>query len=99
MKVIQTPGVHFFDGIPVSIPNEVSKNSSDFYISFNGSSRDYGCPTTALVVGKQMDNFYILCGDHRKQYAEAVTLDGCMAYYRANPNLQHEMSDKLEESK
>ena len=67
MKVTQKTGVQFLGGMPMHVPNEVMEVSKDFYISFNASSRDYGCPTTALVLG-QGDKFYILCGDHRKAW-------------------------------
>lgn len=94
MKVTQAPGFAFFGGMPVSVPNEVMESSPDFYISYNASSRDYGCPTTALVLG-QGDKFYILCGDHRKAYAQASTLEACLDYYKENQGIRHEYSDKL----
>lgn len=98
MNITQKPSIQFFNGIPVNVPNEIRRNSDDFYISYNASTRDYGCPTTALVLGG-CEKFYILCGDHRKQYEEAETLEACLDYYRTNPELQHEYSDKLGETK
>jgi hypothetical protein len=97
-KVVQTPGNYFFAGVPVYVPNEVRQSDPQFYISYNGSYngsyRDYGCPTTALVVQSPETSFYILCGDHRKAY-EGKNLDECLSYFRENPTLQHKYSDKL----
>lgn len=96
MQIIQKPKNIFFDGIPVHIPNEVRQNNQRFYVSYNSNSHDYGCSTTALVLNDpQMTKFYILCGDHRKQYEAAVTLEACLAYYAAHAALQHKFSDKL----
>lgn len=98
MKVTQNAGVKFFNGTPLHIPNEVRENSREFYISYNSSSSGYGCPTTALVLNNpQMTKFYILCGDHRKQFEEAETLEQCFVYFQSNPDKQHEYSDKLED--
>lgn len=75
MQVTQKSQMAFFEGIPIHIPNEVRQNDPSFYISYNPSSRDYGCPTTALVLkDTQMTKFYILCGDHRKQYGLQIPL-------------------------
>lgn len=96
MKITQKPQTTFIQGIPVSVPNEVRQNDPAFYISYNASSRDYGCPTTALVRDTpQMSKFYILCGDHRKQFEDAGTWDACLAYYASLPDKQHKFSDKL----
>ena len=57
-----------FNGIPVVIPNktdDVDTGSPHWYVSYNNySTRDYGCDTTALVLG-QGEYFIILNGDHR----------------------------------
>lgn len=96
MNITQKAGTVFMDGIPVHVPNEVRQNDPRFYISYNGSARDYGCPTTALVLDDpQMSKFYILCGDHRAQYEAAGTWDACVSYYASHPDLQHKYSDKL----
>lgn len=95
MQITQKSHTALFNGIPVHIPNEVRQNDHRFYISYNTSSRDYGCPTTALVLkDPQMTKFYILCGDHRKQYEVANTLEGCLAYFRNLPYLRHSYSDE-----
>ena len=96
MDITQRPGCYFIDGIPISVPNEIRQNSKDFYVSYNGNYRDYGCPTTALVLNDpQMSKFFILKGDHRRQYEEAGTYDACLRYYLDHPELQHEYSDKV----
>lgn len=95
MQVTQKSQMAFFDGIPLHIPNEVRQNDPSFYISYNPSSSGYGYPTTALVLkDPQMTKFYILCGDHRKQYGVANTLEGCLAYFRSLPDLRHSYSDE-----
>lgn len=97
MEITQKPHMAFFAGIPTTVLNEVRQNDPSFYISYNRSPRDYGCATTALVLNDpQMTKFYILRGDHRKQYEAAETWDNCLAYYQGNPTQQHEYSDKVE---
>ena len=80
-------------------PINTTKDSpaGDFYVSYNPSSRDYGSDTTALVLG-DMDKFYILIGDHRKQYDAILSKgwDACLDYYKANmAEFGHKFSDKL----
>lgn len=67
-----------------------------FYLSFNKSTRDYGCVTTALVVGN-MEKFLILAGDHREQYAALVNkgFDACLEYFKAHIDEAHKYSDKI----
>lgn len=78
-------------------PNIVTEGSG-FYVSYNQvDAAIYGCDTTALVVG-QMERFYILKGDHRKQYQPLIPsgLAACLAYYQENLKDSHPYSDKLE---
>ena len=70
------------EGIPIIIPNVVN-DRGDYYISFNSSSREYGCMTTAFVVGNS-EAFYILNGDHRSGYSVCKTFDECMSYFKNN---------------
>ncbi|PGK51869.1 hypothetical protein CN918_29190 [Priestia megaterium] len=68
-----------------------------FYISYN--ARDvaiYGSKTTALVLG-QMQKFYILNGDHRKQYAELINqgFHKCLSYYKDNIHNANKNSESL----
>lgn len=73
------------------------KSYDGFYISYNNYDIDcYGCETTALVLG-QMELFYILKGDHRKQYKSLIDQDfDCyINYYLCHLNLSHPYSDKI----
>lgn len=83
------------NGIPISGYNDVLENKTeDFYISYLPDDRDYGCITTALVKG-QMQHFYILNGDHRKEYAELISkgFDSCLDYFRKNIELKNKYSE------
>ncbi|MCR8994608.1 hypothetical protein [Brevibacillus laterosporus] len=74
-----------------------SKTYEGFYISYNTYDRVYyGCDTTALVLG-QMQKFFILNGDHRKQYAELIKqgFHACLAYYKANIENANKFSDRI----
>lgn len=74
------------------------KSFDGFYISYNSYDTDiYGSVTTALVLG-QMQQFFILNGDHRKQYAEVIKqgFDACLKYYKKNIADSHPYSDKLQ---
>lgn len=75
----------------------IQKIYDGFFISFNSYDLDiYGGPTTALVLG-QMQKFYILKGDHRKQYAELIEqgFNRCLDYYKNNITNSHKYSDKI----
>lgn len=90
--IIQTDSGSF----SVSVPNQIVQGT-DFYISYNDVDTDssmYGCDTTALVIG-QMDNFYILNGDHREAYAPLIPqgLEACLAYFVANVDQVNKRSD------
>jgi hypothetical protein len=68
-----------------------------FFISYNNYDINlYGCITTALVLG-QMQKFYILNGDHRKQYEEIIEqgFHKCLSYYKDNINNANKYSDTL----
>ena len=97
-----------FNGIPVVIPNktdDVDTGSPHWYVSYNYSTRDYGCDTTALVLG-QGEYFIILDGDHRAAFNAVIAsaadkgwaysrLDLCLQYVRENKNLLNKMSNKV----
>jgi len=74
------------------------KEFGGFYISHlpYSPNGDYGCETTALVLG-QMQRFFILKGDHRKQFAEVFDkgFTACFKYYCDNIQLSHSFSDKI----
>jgi hypothetical protein len=79
----------------LAIPN-TTMDGAGFYVSHNDhDTAIYGCETTALVLG-QMERFYLLKGDHRRQYAERLALgfEACLDYYRANLADAHSFSDK-----
>jgi len=74
-----------------------SKTYEGFYISYNNYDIDiYGCKTTALVLG-QMQKFYILNGDHRKQYTEIIEqgFDKCLSYYKDNIKNANKYSERI----
>lgn len=68
----------------------------DFYISFNPSVLDYGCETTALVLG-QGSQFFILKGDHRNAYSALIGKGfvACLNYYWDNFDLAHSYTNKI----
>lgn len=81
--------------ISLTKPN-TTMNGKGFYVSFNQMDwAIYGDVTTALV-DNQMVNFFILNGDHRKNYKELIPLgwDACMKYYRDNINLINKYSSQ-----
>lgn len=85
MTPTQTPGVQFFGGIPLMVPNTTYQGEG-FHISHNDHDvRIYGDVTTALVL-RGGAAFYILNGDHRPGYAGVIPLglDACLAYFRQN---------------
>lgn len=80
----------------VLVPN-TTMDGDGFYVSFNDTDIGiYGDVTTALVVG-QMQQFYILKGDFRQQYAALIPsgLDACFQFFRQNLANAHPHSDKL----
>lgn len=82
--------------VPVLVPNVVA-DGDGFYVSYNDHDISiYGCDTTTLVVG-QMENFYILNGDHRTQYSRLIGkgFDACLSYFKANARDANRFSDKL----
>lgn len=80
-------------------PNTIAQEYKTFYISFN--ARDYltyGAITTALVIGEQMDIFYILEGDHRAEYkAIGDNLEKCIEYFQKNSDKISKYSDRVGE--
>lgn len=94
----------FKDGIPILITNEIiDSGSKHWYISYNPSARDYGCKTTALVLG-DCEYFLVLNGDHRIGLRDAIeATDGglttrlgrCLKYVRENKDKLNKCSDPL----
>ena len=88
-----------FNGIPCNVPNDITSENKDFYISYN--SRDveiYGTDTTALV-NKDMTKFLILNGNHSKQYNDIIKNNGsyndCINYFLDNFILKNKKSDNV----
>lgn len=72
------------------------KTYNGFYISYNSYDVEiYGDVTTALVLG-QMQKFYILNGDHRKEFKNIIKdgFEKCMEYFKENIALINKYSDK-----
>lgn len=94
----QRSGITNIAGHPISVPNS-TLDGNGFYISFNETDINiYGCETTALVSNKiQMENFYILNGDHRTKYADLMNkgFDACFDYFKANIGQINKYSDKI----
>lgn len=79
---------------------EYNGNAYDgFYISHNNHDTDiYGDETTAIVLG-QMQEFFILNGDHTEELKEAAESGGlpkCMEYFHEHKELVNERSDMPE---
>lgn len=75
------------------VPNFVT-DRDEFYISFNNVDTSiYGNDTTALVFGN-MERFYILNGDHRKEYSMLKDFNACFEYFKENINQINKFSEK-----
>ena len=91
---MSTLSVKSFNGISCLVPNAISVSTTEYYVSYNDYDRTiYGGVTTALVLG-QMERFYILNGDHRKEYAKCSSLGECVAYFKANETQINKYSDR-----
>jgi hypothetical protein len=80
----------------LSIPNQTI-DADGFYVSYNDTDYDiYGSDTTALVFG-QMERFFILKGDHRRQYLDLMQhgFHSCLDYYKTQP--AHHRSDSVDD--
>jgi len=85
-----------YERMPVT--NEMTPNSTvhfdGYYLSYNRRSSDYGCDTTAIVVGGRV--FLLLNGDHREELLSISNtdgLDGCLNYLINNINLSNKYSE------
>lgn len=71
-------------GIPVGVPNKVSKQKKTYHVSYNNYDRAvYGCDTTALYINKT-GQFLILNGNHSSRYDECESLQDCISYFYQN---------------
>ena len=68
-------------------PNNIVRKGDGFYISFLPESK-LNHAETALVV-KEPKEFFILYGNHLKEYEELIPLglDACFEYYNQNSSL------------
>ena len=82
-------------GIPIILPNRVSNESKEFYVSYNDCDQNLhgGHDTTAMVVG-QMQAFYILNGNHEKVMG-SLSFDECLNYVHDHKDQLGIRSDKL----
>ena len=89
-------GVEFFDGVPIFTSNSVTNQNKEYYVSYEPSARNYGVDTTAFVSYDKVGNsiFYILEGNHVKNYEKCQTFQEHMDYFKNNINLMHKYSDK-----
>lgn len=90
----QKPGMQFFGGIPLMVPNTTYQGDG-FHISHNDhDALIYGDVTTALVL-RGGEAFYILDGDHCAGYAALIPkgLDACMDYFRQHIDLKNKFSE------
>lgn len=90
-----------FNGIPIYVPNNIINDTKDFYISYNNYDiSTYGSDTTALVKN-DLSDFWILNGNHTKQYNQIIKEGGnfkdCFKYFKDNIVLINKLSDKLNE--
>lgn len=94
MTPTQKPGLQFFNGIPLMVPNSTYQGDG-FHVSHNDRDvRLYGDVTTALVL-RGGEAFYILNGDHRSGYAALIPqgFDACLAYFRQHVDQVSKYSD------
>lgn len=90
-----------FNRHPVAVLNELSINATTcdlggYHISYNPSSRDYGCKTTAIVLKGRV--FLILNGDHREAIKGAIIrggLLGAIEYFIDNAGQANALSEHL----
>ncbi len=103
-----TAQLKILGGTPIVIPNrtdEVNTYSKHWYISYNNhhsGRNDFGCDTTALVLGNA-ECFFILNGDHREGLRACIecpdpcysALVKCLVYLRENKDQLNPHSDPL----
>ena len=95
MTPTQKPGVQFFSGIPLMVPNTTYQGDG-FHISHNARDvRVYGDVTTALVVRGVETAFYVLNGDHRAGYDPliGIGLTACLDYFRQHMDQMNKYSE------
>lgn len=78
--------------IPNCKPTNEVADKSGYHISYNWSSRDYGCPTTAIYI-KDTGQYLILCNNHKDALETLENLDQCVKYFYDNIDQAHRFSD------
>lgn len=81
-------------------PN-VARSFGNFSISYNPRSSDYGCDTTAIVLGGRV--FFVLNGNHAEHLCLAAStngIQGCVDFFveniaQANSRSEHWMATGL----
>ncbi|EIC4510208.1 hypothetical protein LAC50_002849 [Escherichia coli] len=76
----------------VHAPNLIHKRYG-WHLSYCGSSAAYGCKTTALVIDNRV--FFVLKGDHRREWMAAMTLWEALQYFVAHDDQVHPASEHL----
>ncbi len=72
------------NGIPLGIPNRISKENKCFYVSYNNRDiSSYGSSTTALYINETAQ-FLILNGNHTEEYKDLNTLEEHLKYFYSN---------------
>ncbi|HGB9753148.1 TPA: hypothetical protein ACIYX1_004819 [Escherichia coli] len=74
----------------VHAPNLIHKRDG-WHLSYCGSSAAYGCKTTALVIDNRV--FFVLKGDHRREWVEARTLWEALQYFVTHDDQIHPASE------
>lgn len=102
-----TVSTHTVNGIPIVNYNSIigerncevefeGRLYEGFYVSYNNHDTNiYGDVTTALVLG-QMEKFFILNGNHTKEYEKLIDcgFSGCMEYFKNHIEQINKLSDR-----
>lgn len=86
-----------FNGVPIMIRNDITREEKNFYVSYNDTDKQiFGDVTTALVDNNQT-KFLILNGNHTKQYDEILSNGGgypeCVEYFKNHISMKSKFSD------
>lgn len=87
-----TGRIEYYNGLPYWIHNNTfDLKDKGCYVSYNSSTADYGCDTTALVRmdGVNPTKFLILNGNHTKEYASLGNYNDCVEYFKNNLDKQN----------
>ena len=80
------------NGIQLLVPNFITHETQDYYVSYNNYDlKIYGSDTTAIVIGKT-GAFLILNGDHREAL-RGMSLSEACDYFHSKPDSKNHKSD------